>query len=237
MADQAPPPPPQPGWQPGPDPKAAAKAAKAYAKASRPWWKKKRFILLAVIVVIVVIAAASGGGSDKKDGPEKVAISPGSSGADNGGGDKSGGDKSSGDGTAGTKSNPIKVGETVKLEGTQYTVRRVRKTPSVGGEFSKQKANGIYVVVTLTIENKKKETHTFMSNAATLVTADGVDYSTDDDGSMAADNPLILEDMQPDVPKTGVLVFDVPPAKAKGSVLKVSDLFGNGSAYIALGLH
>ena len=86
MADQAPPPPPQPGWQPGPDPKAAAKAAKAYAKASRPWWKKKRFILLAVIVVIVVIAAASGGGSDKKDGPEKVAISPGSSGADNGGG-------------------------------------------------------------------------------------------------------------------------------------------------------
>jgi hypothetical protein len=47
---------------------------------------------------------------------------------------------------------------------------------------------------------------------------------------------LVFEDMQPDLPKTGVLVFDVPPARAKGSVLQVSDLFGNGSAYIDLGL-
>lgn len=42
--------------------------------------------------------------------------------------------------------------------------------------------------------------------------------------------------MQPDLPKTGVLVFDIPPARAKGAVLEVSDLFGNGSAYINLGL-
>jgi hypothetical protein len=221
MADQTPPSP-QPGWQPGSDPKAAAKAAKAYAKASRPWWQKKRFILLAAIVVIVIIAVAtSGGGGDGDNGPQKVGGSPQSSGADNG---------------PGTKSNPIKVGETVKLEGTQYTVRKVRKSASVGGQYVDQKANGIYVVVTLTIENKKKETHTFSDSAAKLVTKDGITYSTDEDGSIYADNSLVLEDMQPDVPKTGVLVFDVPPAKAKGSVLKVSDLFGNGSAYIDLGL-
>lgn len=215
---------PTPGFEPPANPKAAAKAAKAYAKASRKWYQKKRWWALAVVVVIIVIIAASNGGGS--DGPKKV---------DSAGSTAKGGSSKSGGGSAGTKDNPIKVGETVELAGTRYTVKKVSTASKVGGEFG-TKADGVFVVVTLTIENMKNETKTFSDSAAKLIAADGTQYSTDDDGSIYADKPLILEDMQPQLPKTGVLVFDVPPAKAAGATLKVSDLFGEGDAYVNLGL-
>jgi len=223
MTDQLPPPP--PGANHGDNPKAAAKAAKAYAKATRPWYKKKRFIIpIAVVVLIVLISALNGGGDG---GPEKV---------DNG----SSSNSTSDDNKAGSKSNPIKVGETVKLEGTQYTVKSAKTASEVGGEFLKEKADGVYVIVELTIENKKNETKTFFEDAAKFIGSNDKKYSTDNDGTFAAigddGEPLFLEDMQPDVPKSGILVFDVPKDAAKGGVLEVSDLYGRGEAYIDLGL-
>jgi hypothetical protein len=208
------------------DARAEAKAAKAYAKAQRPWYKKKRFIIPIALIVLIGIGAAVGGGTET-GGPEVV-----------GGDATSEGDASSGDDSnkAGSKSNPVTVGQTVELEGTRYTVEKARTAPTVGDEFFKERANGVYVIVELTIENKKDETKTFSEEAAKFISADGKKYATDDDGSIAADDPLILEDMQPDVPKTGKLVYDVPKGKAKGGLLEVSDLFGGGEAYIDLGL-
>ncbi|HVX54704.1 DUF4352 domain-containing protein [Nocardioides sp.] len=219
---------PTPGFDPGVNPKAAAKAAKAYAKASRPWYRKKRWWLLAAVVVIVIIVVATNNGGS--DGPKKVDTAGSASTS----GSKSG-SSTGGSDTAGTEKNPIKVGETVELAGTRYTVKKVDTTSQVGGDFG-AKADGKFVVVTLTIENMKNETKTFSESAAKLVATDGTQYSTDDDGSIFADNSLILADMQPQLPKTGVLVFDVPPSKLAGAKLKVSDLFGKGDAYVDLGL-
>ena len=173
---------------------------------------------------------AATGASD--NGPEKVRGQPSAGSSP----DADGGDSNK----AGSRSNPFKVGDTVKLTGTQYTVKSARKGPSVGSVYSKQKANGVYVIVELTIENKKDETKTFLDEAAKVIGGNGKTYSTDNDGTFAAiggdEQPLFLEDMQPDVPKTGTLVYDVPVGKAKGSMLEVSDLFGGGEAYIDLGL-
>lgn len=212
------------------NPKADAKAAKAYAKATRPWFKKKRW-WAAIILLVLILAAALGGGGDD-DGPELVDSEGNAAPA-------SDSDEDSSDGP-GSKSNPIAVGETVKLEGTQYTVTSARTAESVGGEFFSEEANGIYILVELTIENKKDETKTFLDSAANVIGANGKSYSTDSDGTFAAigddGEPLIFEDMQPDLPKSGLLVYDVPKDSVKGSLLEVSDLFGKGSAYIDLGL-
>jgi hypothetical protein len=242
MTNQAPPAPwrqDQPGqWHPGHDPRAAAAAEKAYIKASRPWYKKKRWVIPMAIAVLMVIASMAGGTGETTDGPQKVAGTSANAGNANASATKP--SKSSVKGDAGSKSNPIAVGETVKLEGTQYTVKSVRKSPSVGDSFFKEKADGVYVTVTLMIENKKSETKTFLDSAAKFVTNDNNKYATDNDGTIAVmgngEEPLILADMQPDLPKTGKLVFDVPPSKIKGGLLEVSDLFGGGEAYIALGL-
>lgn len=202
------------------NPKAAAKAAKAYVKASRPWYKKKRWIAAIVVGVIVVAAALGSGGED---------------GATRGGG--SGG---SDDSAKVTQADPVAIGESVELEGTTYTVNSAKTQGAVGSEFFSEEAGGIYVVIELTIENTKGETKTFSDTAAKLVGSNEKKYSTDNDGTFAAigddGEALIFEDMQPDVPKTGILVFDVPEDAAKGAQLEVSDLFGRGTAYVDLGL-
>lgn len=208
--------------------RADAKAEKAYKKASRPWYKKKRWIgLIAIIALIAIISATS---SSDTGGPEVVG---GSSSSDEN-------DSSSDSNKAGSKNNPVKLGETVQLEGTQYTVNKARTRQSVGGEFLNERANGVFVVIELTVENKKNETKTFSDNAATFIASNGNKYSTDSEGTVASlgsgDEEFLLMDMQPDVPETGVLVYDVPKGKAKGGLLEVSDLFGGGEAYIDLGL-
>ena len=197
------------------NPRAAAKAAKAYAKATRPWYKKKRFIIPIVLVAIIVIASVAGGGGSES-GPKVT-----------------GGD---GKEVAASKAKPVKVGETVELEGTRYTVESAKTADTVGSEFFEETAGGTYVIVELTIENTKDETKTFSSEAAKLIAGNDKTYSTDDDGTIAADEPLIFEDMQPDVAKSGVLVFDVPKDVAKGAKLELSDLYGRGEAYVDLGL-
>lgn len=206
------------------NPKAELKAAKAYAKANRPWHKKKRWIGAIIILVIIVIASLSSGGGDD---PKKV--------------DSSGNTvDTKKDNKVGTKSNPVAVGETIELEGTRYTVESAKTASKVGGEFFEEKAGGVYVIVELTIENTKDETKTFFAEAAKFIGGTDKKYSTDDDGTIAAigedGEPLIFEDMQPDVPKTGVLVYDVPKAAVSGGILQVSDLFGRGDAYIKLAL-
>lgn len=201
------------------NPKAAARAAKAYAKASRPWYRKKRWIAAIVIGVIIVAAALGSGGNEG-------ATRSGSSGG--------------GDADKVTQADPVKVGEPVELEGTRYTVESVKTSKTVGDEFFSEEAGGVYVIVRLTIENTKDETKTFSDSAAKFVGSNDKKYSTDNDGTFAAigdgNDTLIFEDMQPDVPKTGLLVFDVPEAAVKGGQLEVSDLFGRGEAYVDLGL-
>lgn len=219
-----PPPPPAPAQQyptaPGyPDlgyaanPQAQAKAAKAYAKANRPLWKKKRTWILGIVALIIVIAVATSGGGN--DGPTAT------------------------DGTAASESKAegktFNIGQAVELEGTRYTVTGARTKDTIGGEYG-ESADGVFVVVDLSIENTKNETRTFMDTAATFIAKDGTVYEGSDASWVLGDDSLFLRDMQPDLTTKGKLVFDVPPAKVAGGVLEVSDLFGRGEARINLGL-
>lgn len=212
---------PTPGVDPDVNPKAAAKGAKAYAKAQRPWYRKKRWWVLAAVVLIVVASVL---GSQDNKGPTVVGSNGQTTASSNGS-------------KVGSQSDPAKVGQTLQLAGTRYTVRNATTAKSIGGSFG-AKASGVYVVVTLTIENVKNETKTFLDSSTKFVTADGsLTYSPDDNGNIYnGSNALILQDMQPQLPTTGQIVFDVPPPKVRGGVLEVSDLFGGGSAYIKLGL-
>jgi hypothetical protein len=213
------------------DAKARAKADKAYAKASRPWYKKKRFIVPgALLVLIVIIAATSGGGGG--DNGTVVSDSTSTSGDKAATDDEGSADE--GSASKGSADNPYKVGQTVALEGTEYTVTGARTQKKVGGIFG-EKAAGVFVVVDLTIENKKNETKTFMDEAATFIAADETEYSGSD-AAIYLDNSLWLTDMQPDLPIDGQLLFDVPPTKVAGGLVRVEDLFGGGEAYIDLGL-
>lgn len=213
------------------NPKAAAKAAKAYAKASRPWFKKKRYIALLIIGLLVIISVASGGGSD--DGPKAVDSKASaddhkaSSGTKGDGGDK-----------PGEAGSPARIGQTIELEGTRYTVKSAHTAAQVG-DFAPEKADGVFVIVDVTIENTKDETKTFVSEAAKFVAPDGTKYDVDDDASIMASSDgetLLFKEMHPDLPTNGQLIFDVPPTKLAGGVLRIGDLFGSGEAFFRLNL-
>lgn len=214
--------------QPPENPRAAAKAAKAYAKANRPWYRKKRWIAAIIIGVLVLFAAVSGGG---EEGATRAESSDAAAGG-------AAGDETEAEQV--TQDAPVAVGEAVELEGTRYIVESVRTSPTVGSEFFEEQASGVYVIVDLTIENLKDETKVFSDTAAVFRANNDKTYSTDSDGTFAAigddGEPLIFEEMQPDLPKTGMLVFDVPESVVAGGLLEVSDLFGRGEAFIDLGL-
>lgn len=222
-----------PQWQaPAGDPKATAKAAKAYAKAMRPWYKKKRFLVPIGLVAIIGFTQAGGG---DESGPTVTDVPAANAEAKAGDKADSGAEKAA-PAEKGSQSNPAKIGQAVDLEGTRYTINAVRTAPTVGGSFLKEKADGVFVVVDLTIENRKDESKIFMDSATQFTAPDGTSYATDSDASIVADDSLILTEMHPDLPTDGTLIFDVPQAKLKGGLLEVSDLFGGGEAYIDLGL-
>lgn len=200
--------------------KANAKAAKAYAKAQRPWYRKKRWIGSIGVVAIVAAVSLGSGGGDTGGG---AAVAESGNSASDPGADK--------------KDKPFKVGQTVELEGTQYTVTKTNTTKELGPNFMSEKADGTFVVVSLTVENKKNETKTFTEAATQYVAKDGTKYDTSTDGSMAvAEDSMLLKEMQPNLPTNGKLVFDVPDNAVSGGQLKVEDIFGGGDAHIKLGL-
>lgn len=229
----------QPDWQqPMLDPKAAAKAAKAYAKATRPWYKKKRFMGPLALVVVFGFSNAMSGGDDPS-GAKVVESNAAASESGKQAGSTAGSTKSSDKAELGSRENPIAIGKTIELEGTRYTVESAKSAPSVGDSFMQENADGVFVIVELTIENTKDESKLFSDSAAQFVASDGTSYGTDSDATVVAmgdSEPLWLAEMHPDLPTTGSLTFDVPPSKLKGGLLEVSDLFGGGEAYIKLGL-
>jgi hypothetical protein len=223
-----------PDWQNPHDPKASAKAAKAYAKATRPWYKKKRFVVPIALVVLAMVGSGLGG---EEAGPTVTETANAEAPA--GAKDKSGKPDDSNDSAGaeqGSQESPAKIGQAVELEGTRYTVTNVKTSDSLGSSFMKEKADGIFVVVNMTIENLKDESKIFVDSAAEFAASDGTTYTTDSDAAFIADDTLILTEMHPDLPTKGTLIFDVPSSKLKGGQLAVSDLFGGGEAFIDLGL-
>lgn len=129
------------------------------------------------------------------------------------------------------------VGDTVELKGTAYKVTRARTAQSVGGEFNKTQADGTFVIVDLTLTNLKDEPATILEDAVRLVGGNGKEYTTDTDAFAAFDNQFtILQEIQPDLSKRVVAVYDIPPGAVKRAKLEVKDLFSDSRAEIRLGL-
>ena len=172
-------------------------------------------ILTLGIILLVVIIQVTGGGN------EDATVTPGGGGSDT---------ESSDD-----EPTTAAVGDTVELKGTEYTVTKVERAATVGGEFNKSTADGEYVIVYFTLKNLKDEPATILSDAVRLVGSNGKEYTTDTDTIGAFDNQFILEEIQPDLEKDVVAVYDIPPDAISGSKLQVKDLFSDSKGEIDLG--
>jgi hypothetical protein len=131
-----------------------------------------------------------------------------------------------------------KVGDKLTLKDTTYQVTDVKTSRSVGdNEFTQERADGQFVVVTLRLTNRKDEPATISDQAIKLIGGNDKTYTTDTDAIIAVDDQFpIFEEIQPDVTEEGKLIYDVPPGAVRGATLQVEDLFSDSKGTIRLGL-
>jgi hypothetical protein len=138
----------------------------------------------------------------------------------------------------GEPSKTASVGQNLTIEGTTYRVNSAKTASSLGSGYFKEEANGVFVLVDLSLTNQKKEPATIVESMLTMIGGNGSEYSTSTDALLATDAEqlFILEDIQPGLTETGLLVYDVPQKAVKGSLLRVEDFLGSASGEIRLGL-
>src|SRR5690606_1080135 len=72
-----------------------------------------------------------------------------------------------------------KVGDRVVVGERAYTITDVRTASSVGDDFTKQTATGIFVIVTMNVENIGKESATMSSTDVKIIDSEGRTFESD----------------------------------------------------------
>ncbi|HEY7706128.1 MAG TPA: DUF4352 domain-containing protein [Gaiellaceae bacterium] len=179
--------------------------------AFKEWWRQRsRTAKIALIVGGVFISLAilgalipaddtgDGAGGDSAEVSEPEAASPPSNRADD--------------------DNEPHVGSdgSVIVDTLEWRVVSVRSGKAIGNEFTRETADGVFVVVALEVTNGKDESVTLSSDQVSYEVS-GKKYETDSDGTVALsiqddEETFLLKDLGPDVTTEGSVVFDVPQA-------------------------
>lgn len=157
----------------------------------------------------------------------------------------SGGDKSNNQSTTGSNSTESNnnqedtakmygLNETVQDGDLAFTVTNVETVETLGNQFTKKDAQGIFYVVTLKIENKGNKTATFDSSMAKVTDDQGREFERSIEGQtakgMAQGNvDLFLQQIQPSLSVTGDLVFDLPADMKNPMLVVKGSLFAKGA--------
>jgi hypothetical protein len=134
------------------------------------------------------------------------------------------------------ESNPnvYKIGDRVVIGDMVYTVTNFRKAGSAGDQYANAKANGIYVIVDMTIENLGNESTTISPGYAKIINSQGKTFESDPTGWVYLQDNILLKQIQPGLPVMGQAIFDVPEGITYN--LQVTDsVLGSNTALISLG--
>ena len=108
----------------------------------------------------------------------------------------------------GSIGKPVEVGHFI------YTVQSVSFRKSIGDEWFGETADGVYLLVNLTIKNISGETRTLDGSLFSVTDRDGVKYESSVEATTALEmsgaKTLFLKKCQPNITTKGVLVFEVP---------------------------
>jgi cytoskeletal protein RodZ len=127
-----------------------------------------------------------------------------------------------------------KVGDRVVVGERAYTITDVRTASSVGDGFTKQTATGIFVIVTMNVENIGKESATMSSTDVKIIDSEGRTFESDTEAWIALKENILLKQIQPGLPVVGQTIFDVP--KGITANLQVSSgIWGTDTKLISLG--
>ncbi|EHI74150.1 Telomeric repeat-binding factor 2 [Streptococcus criceti] len=116
------------------------------------------------------------------------------------------------------------IGDVVKVGNVEYTVNSVSQATSVGSEYFGETAQGVYLLVNITVKNNGKESLSVSDDFFKIYKGD-TEYKSDSEASLYAnDNTgFFLEEINPGNSVTSTVAIDVPQniANAKGLQLQV----------------
>lgn len=107
-----------------------------------------------------------------------------------------------------------KIGDEITVDNFVYRVNGVYFKKSIGNEFDTQTADGIYLIVDLSVKNLDKEEHTLDNSLFKLTDESGTEFESSIDASTALEmngnETLFLKQCPPKINKQGYIVFEVP---------------------------
>ena len=106
------------------------------------------------------------------------------------------------------------IGKPIQIGHFIYTINNVEFRKSVGNEFVSETADGIYMLVNLSIKNVSKETRTLEGSLFAVTDTDGIKYEYSVAAStaleMSGKKTLLMKECQPNITTKGILAFEVP---------------------------
>ena len=109
------------------------------------------------------------------------------------------------------------IGTEVHVGDFAYRVDDIAFKKSVGNEFVRETADGVFLIVYLSLVNIDNESHTLDGSMFSLTDMDGTKYEYSTDGSTALEmsgyKTIFLKQCQPKIATSGILIFEVPQKK------------------------
>lgn len=126
-----------------------------------------------------------------------------------------------------------KVGEAVQDGDVAFTAVSVDTATTLGNQFTKRDAQGMFYIITLKVENKGKETKTVDSSMISLTDSQGRKFDRSIEGQTAkglsqGKVDLFLQQVQPSLGVTGDIVFDIPKDATGLKLVVKGSYFGSG---------
>ncbi len=111
------------------------------------------------------------------------------------------------------KNQQLKIGDAFLVDTIAYQVLSVNKAATVGENiYVQQKADGIFLLVEIAIENRGKETQNIFSPRFKIIDDQGRKFDDDTTAEIYSQNSLSFgQQLQPGLPIKGVKIFDLPP--------------------------
>ena len=222
----------QPGYPYGQQPQGQPYAQQPYGAApipGPPQPKKKRtwpWLLGAIVVLLIVISALSGGGSDKSDDT----ASSGSTSAASGGGDAAvdAGANSDNDKPAVGLNTPVRDGKfEFVVTGVESGVAEVGDNP-----YLTEKAQGQFVIVSLTVKNISDKPQSFAPGSQKLVDDQGRSFESNTSAQVAlgGSDITIWDNINPGNAVQAKVVYDMPAGAVPARIELHDSMFSGGES-------
>ncbi|WP_082356910.1 DUF4352 domain-containing protein [Halorubrum tropicale] len=196
---------------------------------------------LAISGGMVALAGCSGETEESPSSSGGESDSDSQDGSDSSSGDGSDGGSESGDGEDSIPTHEI--GDTFMVGGdenaVEYTVSSASTADAIGGEYSREEANGVFLIVQLEMVNQTSETINISSNHLKAVDSDGNQFDADAGASVYLESDgrfdvsgISFEQLNPGLSTSGAVIFDVATGSSYSLLVEPVGLFSSADSHL-----